>query len=171
MRVSRCFGRLGPRAGASCVGHAPFAADRSERCAVLSKAPRYMLARLYLLGVILAGCGGSSVPPPTAPPGSVPSPVPSPIDGSWQTILAVTDQRVSLLLNSGAYTIARGQNQASGVIAVLGNRIEFSQSSVCSGTGVYTWTLTGNSLRFVMLGDPCPGRSEVLAGLTYIKSG
>jgi len=78
---------------------------------------------------------------------------------------------VSLLLNSGAYTIARGQNQASGVIAVLGNRIEFSQSSVCSGTGVYTWTLTGNSLQFTMLGDPCPGRAEVLAGLTYIKGG
>ncbi len=134
-----------------------------------------MLASLYILGFILAGCGGSSGPPPTAPPVSVPSPVPrpvpSPIDGSWQTILPVTEQRVSLMLNSLTYAIARGQNQASGVIAVLGNRIEFSDSTVCSGTGVYTWTLTGNSLQFTMHGDPCPGRAEVLAGLTYIKSG
>jgi len=76
-----------------------------------------------------------------------------------------------MMLNLGTYTIARGQNRASGVIAVVGNRIEFSESTACSGTGVYTWTLTGNSLQFTMLGDPCPGRAEVLAGLTYIKSG
>ena len=127
-----------------------------------------MLASLCLLGFILAGCGGSGGPPPTAPPPVV---VPTPLDGTWQTFLDGTNQRVTLTLGPAYYGIARGPNGATGVIAITGNRIEFSQSSACVGTSAYTWTLTGNSLRFTLLNDPCPGRSEVLDGYTYIKSG
>ncbi|CAN5839572.1 hypothetical protein BH23GEM9_BH23GEM9_03390 [soil metagenome] len=133
----------------------------------------YLLASLFLIGFVLAGCGGSGDASPTAPPTAPPTPppvyVPTPVDGSWQTILAGTDQRVTLTLGVGSYGIVRGQNTASGVIAIAGNRIEFSLSNVCAGTGAYTWTLNGSSLRFVMLNDPCPGRSEVLDGYTYTK--
>ncbi len=83
--------------------------------------------------------------------------------------LAGENQPVTLILEARNYTIARGQNRAYGAAGVLGNQLVFLQSNLCSGTGAYTWTLTDNSLRFTMIGDPCPGRSEVLHGATYIK--
>ncbi|MGI9044317.1 MAG: hypothetical protein ACR2GK_09375 [Gemmatimonadaceae bacterium] len=58
------------------------------------------------------------------------------------------------------------------MITVAGDRIDFSGSSVCTGTGAYRWSSPGSSLAFSALtADACPGRSEVLAGYTYNKSG
>ncbi len=85
--------------------------------------------------------------------------------------LAGEDRPVTLILEARNYTITRGQNQAYGAAGVLGNQIEFSQSTACNGIGVYTWTLTDNSLRFIRISEACPGRGEVLNGATYIKGG
>ena len=78
---------------------------------------------------------------------------------------------MTLTLTEGGYQITRGANQASGAISVPGDRIEFSGSTVCSGTGTYRWSLNGNALVFTLIGEPCPGRSEVLDAYTYTKRG
>ena len=58
-----------------------------------------------------------------------------------------------------------------GAIAVHGDQIEFSQSSLCFGTGTYRWSLKGGSLLFTEVGsDPCGGRSEVVDGQTYKRA-
>lgn len=86
-------------------------------------------------------------------------------------MLNSTDEQVTLTLNAATYLVERGPNSTSGVIAVRGDQIEFSQSTSCpAGTGTYRWSLSGTSLLFtVVVADGCPGRSEVLAGQTYTK--
>lgn len=143
----------------------------------------FALCALTLLPwLVLGGCGGSEVvdttqpstpipsPPPPPPPPPPPSASPAAIQGSWVTTLSGTAERVTLTLGATSYQISRPPNQAEGTISVSGDRIEFSGSTVCAGTGPYRWTLTGNSLTFTAIGaDACPGRSEVIAGYTYSR--
>lgn len=94
------------------------------------------------------------------------------LQGVWVTTLRGSGERVTLTLGATSYQVNRGANQAVGVIGVSGNQINFSNSSECNGTGAYLWSITGTSLSFTVLAtDACPGRSEVLAGYTYAKSG
>ncbi len=127
---------------------------------------RITLGSLCLLVLTVGGCGGSTDTAPTV------QPFPTALRGSFITTLSGSGERVTLTITEGNYQIDRGSNRASGRIAVSGDRIEFSQSTACSGLGAYKWSVSGTSLLFTSLGaDQCPGRSEVLAGYTYTKSG
>lgn len=57
-----------------------------------------------------------------------------------------------------------------GDIKVVGGTIIFSGSNICDGTGTYRWSIESEALTFTASdGDPCPGRSEVLDGVTYTR--
>ena len=129
-------------------------------------------ATLAVLAYAMAGCGGggSDTPAVTAP--SPVLPAPAVLQGTWVTTLAASGEQVTLTLGATSYQITRGANQAAGMIGVSGDRIDFSNSSACSGTGAYRWTVTGTALAITAVTpDVCPGRSAVLAGFTYAKSG
>jgi hypothetical protein len=128
-----------------------------------------------VFALTLGGCSGGSVTAPTAPatpsPPTAQYPAPHELQGAWVTVLYDGEQ-VTLTLSESYYGITRGPNHASGAIAVHGDRIEFSQSSLCIGTGGYRWSLTQDSLLFTnVLSDQCGGRREVLDGQTYKRSG
>ena len=137
---------------------------------MLAKRCWLTLASLCLNALIVVGCGGKSVTTPVSPSPTAQSPAPRELQGSWGTILRGSGEQVTLTLSEGGYQITRGSNQASGAISVpAADRIEFSRSTVCSGTGTYRWSLNGNALLFTLIGEPCPGRSEVLDAYTYTK--
>jgi len=130
--------------------------------------------------LLLQACGGGgdaapapSTTSPVQPPPPAVNPAPSGLQATWITVLKDgSNQQVTLRLTENGYRINRGADEATGSIEVVGGRIDFKRSSLCPGTGSYQWTLTGNSLFFASsgtTGDPCPGRSEVLDGYTYIK--
>lgn len=129
------------------------------------------LAPIAVLLFSTAGCGGSSDAPTVVTPSPV-SPAPAVLQGVWVATSAVNGELVTLTLAATTYRITRGAIRADGVIAVAGERIEFSRSNLCDGTGAYRWTVTGTSLLLNVIGsDACPGRSDELAGYTYVKSG
>lgn len=146
---------------------------------------RYRFFAAVGIMFVIAGCGGGSgsassptspSPTPTPPPAPLPvaqDPAPRELQGTWLARDAI-NQQVMLRLTETNYQITRGMDGALGIISVRGDQIDFSRSNVCSGTGSYRWSLTGNSLRFTSIGgagsDPCSGRSEVLDGYTYTKS-
>jgi hypothetical protein len=87
------------------------------------------------------------------------SPMPR-FDGVWTMKLAP----------SGNYTIALGsQTLIRGSATVSGSKITFGRESgpaACTGaaaTGVYSWHLSGKTLRFTRVADICLGRRVVLA--------
>lgn len=134
--------------------------------------------RLTAVAVVLfatTGCGGGgggdtvTKPTPSSPVSPV-SPAPLALQGVWVTTLTGSGQKVTLTLGATDYRINRGANQASGTIAVTDNQIKFSDSTACNGDGTYRWVINGTSLLFTTdAPDACPGRSEVLAGYTYVK--
>jgi hypothetical protein len=148
------------------------------------------LARTLALAALVAGCGttgtGSEEPeesaaaapspteaPPTATeaPTATPEPMPSESSeppqllGTWRTTLA--GQTVTLRLSPDEYSIHRGSSAGTGSIAVDGDRIDFFDSSLCEGTGEYRWSIDGDSLRFTLVTEPCPGRAEALLNVVY----
>ena len=126
-----------------------------------------------LFALTLGGCGGGNATTPTAPanpsPPTVLIPAPRVLQAVWVTGLRGSGEQVTLTLSENGYHISRPPSQASGAISVDGDRIEFSQSTLCAGTGVYRWSLNGNSLLFTNISEPCPGRGEALDGQTYAK--
>jgi hypothetical protein len=89
--------------------------------------------------------------------------------GDWETSISAGDD-VTLTIRATRYGIRRGGASGSGAIRVGDGEIEFYGSDLCDGTGVYAWSLDGDSLTFEETGeDPCTGRSEVLAGITYTR--
>lgn len=126
--------------------------------------------------VTLAACAATqpTAPSPTTSIGSSASPSASPsptvnfleptvtpeLAGTWRR--SVGGQTVDLSLQVG-YTIQRGGGRGSGRVTIDGNNIEFHDSNLCEGSGMYTWVVEGDTLTFTMVGtDPCSGRSEVL---------
>ena len=116
----------------------------------------------------------TEAPTPTASPAPTPSRSPSATTaasppqllGSWRTTLG--GETVTLFLSTAStYRIQRGVNVGTGDIRVDGDRIDFFNSLLCTGTGEYRWQIEGDSLRFSTLGDPCPGRAEALLNVTY----
>lgn len=140
---------------------------------------------LVLVSVLLAGCAAADVSPdpgsPSAPaesasrpsepatPEPTASPTPAPSEsqaprallGTWRTTLA--GEPLSLAITESTYRIVRGGNSGAGSVLVDGDRIEFFDSSLCSGTGVYRWTITDGTLSFFPIEtEPCTGRAEAL---------
>ena len=130
------------------------------------------VAPVAFLLFVATACGGGGGDGRTVTEPVPLSPAPSALQGVRVTTLDGSGERVTLTLRATSYQITRGINQADGVIAVSGDRIDFSGSSVCSGAGAYRWAISGTSLLLTTLvADACPGRSAVLAGYTYARSG
>lgn len=80
-------------------------------------------------------------------------------------------EKVTLDLTEGSYRVHRGPEVVGGRIAVRGDEIDFSHSTVCEATGTYRWTLEAGALTFTSIQrDPCSGRAKVLDGKTYTKA-
>ena len=106
---------------------------------------------------------------PKAPSPTPPDPAPPELIGSWQMMLGT--EQVTLDLAEHSYRVHRGPDVVGGRIAVRGDEIEFSHSTLCEGTGTYRWTLAASSLMFTPIQrDACPRRAEVLDDQTYIKA-
>ena len=108
-----------------------------------------------------------ATPSPTseaaASPTSTPSESQAPraLFGTWRTTLGGSP--LSLEVTESTYRIVRGTNAGTGSVTVDGDRIEFFDSSLCAGTGVYRWTITDGTLSFFPIEtEPCPGRGEAL---------
>jgi hypothetical protein len=138
---------------------------------VLASRARWLLS-VAGVTVTLAACAATqpTAPSPTASiePSASPSPtvnfleptVPAELAGTWRR--SVGGQTVDLSLQVG-YTIQRGGGRGSGRVTIDGDAIEFHGSSLCEGSGIYTWVVEDDTLTFTMVGtDPCSGRSEVL---------
>lgn len=140
-----------------------------------------------LIATVASGCATSapsgalpSEPGSDAPPSEVaatptneptPSVAPTPqasesleppeLFGTWRTTLG--GEPLSLNLTESTYRIVRGANSATGEVAVADDQIEFFNSSLCAGTGVYRWAITDGALAFFPIEtEPCPGRAEAL---------
>ena len=139
---------------------------------------------MLLAAILVAGCSTGAVPeaptdsPPPTPevtPSSrdatpTPSPSATPGDppqlfGTWRSTLG--GEPLTLTITEDEYRIRRGSNQAFGNVRVDGDRIELFNSSLCSGTGEYGWTIEGGTLTFRTLEEPCPGRREALVPIRY----
>ena len=143
------------------------------------------LAAVLFVSLGIAGCATADEPeasaspsPPAesaAPPSEVatpePTPEPSPtatesqaprsLFGTWRTTLGGSP--LSLQISESTYRIVRGTNAGTGSVSVDGDRIEFFDSDLCAGTGVYRWTITDGTLSFFPIEtEPCPGRAESL---------
>lgn len=80
-------------------------------------------------------------------------------------------EKVTLDLTEGSYRVHRGPEVVGGRIAVRGEEIDFSHSTVCEATGTYRWTLEARALTFTSTQrDPCSGRAKVLDGQTFTKA-
>jgi len=81
-------------------------------------------------------------------------------------------EKVTLDLTEGSYRVHRGPEVVGGRIAVRGDEIDFSHSTVCEAAGTYRWTLDAGALTFTSIQrDPCGrGRTKVLDGQTYTKT-
>ena len=92
------------------------------------------------------------------------------MEGIWHTVLAGSGETVNLTLTGFRYRVQRGAEDITGAISVPGNTIEFGNSTACTaGTGIYTWSITGNLLVFGTGSDPCDGRFPILSGMTYTR--
>jgi hypothetical protein len=102
---------------------------------------------------------------------TIESTIPEELRGRWQTVLPPPDSlTVSLTIGDRFYQIRRGGASAGtgGSVEAKGDRITFSRSSHCPGTGTYRWSLTEGKLQLASVApDDCPSRAEVLDGLTY----
>lgn len=81
--------------------------------------------------------------------------------GTWRTTLGGAP--LALTVTETTYRIVRGSNAATGSVTIDGDRIEFFDSSLCAGTGTYSWRITDGALTFFPVeNEPCPGRAEAL---------
>jgi hypothetical protein len=134
---------------------------------------------------MVAGCGGATPPGSStaataAVPASPPSPsaslaaatwpsgdpVPQELAGVWYLGVSVYQMRLS----GNTYVLAG----STGNVVVTANEIVFFNASGCnmplpSGIGRYSWALTGSSVRFVRIADPCP-RGDLLSDTTWSRT-
>jgi hypothetical protein len=103
---------------------------------------------------------------PSASPTPVPNPAPTELVGVWTT--TVIGEAVTLVIEPGTYRILRGGQSGSGLIDVVDGEITFHSSTLCSGSGTYSWAVDRGRLTFsASTTDPCPGRATVLVDVIY----
>lgn len=112
----------------------------------------------------------TSLPPsvPAASASDAEGAAPPDLAGTWRRI--VQGEEVILTLGGTGYNIQRAGNIGSGSIRVDGSEVRFSASTLCDGTGGYTWALEDGRLRLTEIeaeADPCSGRTDVLLRGTF----
>jgi hypothetical protein len=81
---------------------------------------------------------------------------PAMIKGTWKVRFAAGVDTVYL----------NGKHEAGGTYRISGSTITFKKQQAASGChkpGKYSFTLSGRTLKFTKISDPCPNRPEILA--------
>jgi hypothetical protein len=80
---------------------------------------------------------------------------PASLKGLWAVKFAAGADTVSV----NGHPLIHGNYTISGSTITLKSR----GTGTCTSLGKYTFTLSGETLKFTKINDPCPGRPEVLA--------
>jgi hypothetical protein len=81
---------------------------------------------------------------------------PASIKGTWKVKFAAGVDTVYL----------NGKQEAGGTYRIAGSTITFKKPAAKSGChkpGKYSFTLSGKTLKFTKISDPCPNRPEILS--------
>jgi hypothetical protein len=106
---------------------------------------------------------------PSAAPAVTAQPLPAEIIGKWESELSTEDLPIDLEIKQGSYSLFH-LSMARGRLAVDGDRLVFSNSTLCTGTGRYRWSVEGNELTFESTEpDECPGRAAGLDGIVFTR--
>ena len=112
-----------------------------------------------------ATAAATPAPRPTAPPRV---PAPAELQGRWQTVINDADKPV-LTITDFKYTIER-LGIGTGSIEVTGDQIRFFASNLCSGDGIYRWSIEGETLTLASLGaDPCANRADAIRNRPFTR--
>ena len=141
---------------------------------------------LIVFAMCLAACLGQTAAPsgtatatsvtlPTANPTTTPKPTASPrtaapaeLEGRWQTVINDNDKPV-LTITDFKYTIER-LGIGTGSIEVSGDQIRFFGSNLCSGDGIYSWSIAGGTLTLAPAGtDPCANRADAIRNRPFTR--
>ena len=105
---------------------------------------------------------------PTDAPVATPVSFPAELIGKWRAEISA-DDIIVLDIKAGSYSIAR-EASAKGRLELDGAALIFSHGTLCTGDGRYSWTVTGDTLQFKLIGpDACPGRETSIDGVTYVR--
>jgi hypothetical protein len=90
---------------------------------------------------------------------------PSELAGTWRR--SFDGQPLLITLDETGYFVQAAGGAGAGRIFVEGDRITFSDSNRCEGTGTYTWSIEDERLRFTLVGDDPCGRVDFLLRATF----
>ena len=114
---------------------------------------------------IVATLAPTGPPKPTASPRT---PAPGELQGRWQTVINDTDKPV-LTITDFKYTIER-LGMGTGSVEVTGDQIRFFGSSLCSGDGIYRWSIVGGTLTLApVVADPCANRADAIRNRPFTR--
>ncbi|HTK45713.1 MAG TPA: hypothetical protein VL749_10215 [Patescibacteria group bacterium] len=146
-------------------------------------ARRRLATLIVVLGV--GACSGETLPSqqPTASPEVVATvaptgtakptaprrlPAPTELQGRWRTVINDADKPV-LTITDFKYTIER-LGIGTGAIEVDGDQIRFFGSNLCSGDGIYRWSIENGTLTLAPVGtDACTNRADAIRNRPFSR--
>ena len=145
-----------------------------------------MYRRLALVVLFASACSGQAAPPSTGvspspvslsspaaiatskPTASPRTPAPAELQGKWRTVINDADKPV-LTITDFKYTIER-LGLGTGSIEVQGDQIRFFGSNLCSGDGIYRWSIDNGTLTLAPVGaDPCANRADAIRSRPFTR--
>jgi hypothetical protein len=100
------------------------------------------------------------------PSSAITNPAPRELQGTWTA--TVKGGHVTLTIRPGAYVIQGSGEGGGGKLAVTGDQVELSNSTICQATGTYRWDVADEELTLTAVGkDPCSGRAHLFDGIRY----
>jgi hypothetical protein len=131
-----------------------------------------------VIAVLVGGCAGSAGSASSAAASATSAGAASPSSGSSASPSSAAEaegaappelagiwrrgyqgELLFLTLDGNGYAVQVPGESGGGRIFVEGDRITFSNSNRCDGTGTYTWSIEDDRLRFSLIGeDPCRAR-------------
>ena len=90
---------------------------------------------------------------------------PTDLAGTWRR--SFEGAPLVLTLHETGYSVQAAGGAGAGRIFVEGDRITFSDSNRCEGTGTYTWSIEDERLRFTLMGDDPCARVDFLLRATF----
>jgi hypothetical protein len=92
---------------------------------------------------------------------------PSQLDGMWEYVYPDGTIQHVLIDASTIRIFVNGNDQAAGPLSVSGDTITLYPTNRCDGTGVYQWSVSGGTLRFMLVShDPCR-RAQLLPSVPW----